>query len=988
MMFARRSNAYFSTFEQDRQPRRPSRACRPALGMEQFEERTLLSIALVSVNAAGTADGNGDSDFDSTSLDADTTFGAQYQFQSNPGALSADGTMLVFASDATDLVGGANETTPASNVFVRNTTTGQTSLVSATPDGEPANGDSFDPVISPNGQYVAFMSVATNLTTVGGQAGGGEASDPNSTAVPVLYVRDLKTQTTTLLDQTPSGQASDGASTGQFVFSPDSTKLAWVDSSDNLTPALVDPLSQPLDLDGEGGASPTYVYVRDLTANTTSLVSVSTDGQASGNISVSSSTTDLVFSPNSQLLVFGSTATDLTTNLPDVASNIATFNGSPENLFVRNLAAGTTTLLSVSAGGLLDVSGDSSGAVFSPDGDSVAFTSDATNLTANGADFTLQTSTALSESDPEFPPTNIFIRDLNTATTTLVTATPSSLQSNGLAANLVFSPDGSKLAFASTAIDLTSNPLDPTPPPDSSALSADGEGELGNIVLNVFLSNLATGTITLVSATPDGMLSSGQSGGIVFSPDGNLLAYESSAGDLTNNPLEVTPPVFSGESAAANGPGEPGNNNVFVNNLTTGTTTLVSATTGGQLSNGEDYWMAFSPDSGSLYFASSAIDLTSNPPDTSGTGPFSQGFAYASNIFANDLSTGATTLITATTGGLLSDTTVPYPFLSPDGQTLYFDSDAGNLTAGDTDQEMNIFAASPPFATPNQFQFQSWESSAQESDGSVVVTVVRSGPGASSASVDYSVEDGTAQSGTDFTATSGTLNFAAGQTSQTFTVPLVPGDDFAGTRSANLVLSNPQGASLGYPSAVLDLTSNPPPPSTPPPSNPPPGNPPPGNPPPSPHVAAPTSSSTSTVTATSATLPGPTVTSVTPVKHRGGITKLVISFDQALDPASAANVANYGVTIPESTRPTRGRHRTAVAASRSIGILAAAYDAADHQVTLTLHTKLHRGQAVQLQIKGTTGGVADTQGLALNSRGTLKQGSDYVVALHLSNRQS
>ncbi len=172
---------------------------------------------------------------------------------------------------------------------------------------------------------------------------GGDTLVPNPPAVGDLYVRDLQTQTTTLLDQTPSGQASDGFSTGQFVFSPDSTKLAWIDTSDNLTTATLDPLSRPTD----AGELPTYVYVRDLAAQTTSLVSVSTSGEASGNITPND-TTDLVFSPDSQSLVFGSTATDLTTNLPDNSPNLAASIGeatNPENLFLRNLAAGTTTLL-------------------------------------------------------------------------------------------------------------------------------------------------------------------------------------------------------------------------------------------------------------------------------------------------------------------------------------------------------------------------------------------------------------------------------------------------------------------------------------------------------------------------------------------------------------------------------------------------------------------------------------------------------------------
>ena len=260
----------------------------------------------------------------------------------------------MFVSDVTGVTNPVSDTNEASEVFVRDSATGQPSLVSVTPDGQPGNGDSFDPVVSPNGRYVAFLSDATNLA-----ANAGQTTFDSEPAVADLYVRDLQTQTTTLLDQTPTGQASDGFSTGQFVFSPDSSTLAWVDTSDNLTTAPLDPLSRPSD----AGELPSYVYVRDLAAQTTSLVSVSTSGEASGNIT-SNDMTDLVFSPNSQSLVFGSSATDLTTNLPDDAPNPAVSIGEvqPENLFLYNLAAGTTTLLSVSTDGRLDVYGDSSGA--------------------------------------------------------------------------------------------------------------------------------------------------------------------------------------------------------------------------------------------------------------------------------------------------------------------------------------------------------------------------------------------------------------------------------------------------------------------------------------------------------------------------------------------------------------------------------------------------------------------------------------------------
>ena len=57
-------------------------------------------------------------------------------------------------------------------------------------------------------------------------------------------------------------------------------------------------------------------------------------------------------------------------------------------------------------------------------------------------------------------------------------------------------------------------------------------------------------------------------------------------------------------------------------------------------------------------------------------------------------------------------------------------------------------------------------------DGQAVVTVVRNAPLDAAASVDYATQDGTATAGTDYQATSGTLNFAPGQSSATFTVPL------------------------------------------------------------------------------------------------------------------------------------------------------------------------------------------------------------------------
>ena len=97
--------------------------------------------------------------------------------------------------------------------------------------------------------------------------------------------------------------------------------------------------------------------------------------------------------------------------------------------------------------------------------------------------------------------------------------------------------------------------------------------------------------------------------------------------------------------------------NVFVHDLQTGQTSLASVTTGGLLSDGTSGGLIFSPDSQSLFFTSTALDLTSNPPDTS-NGPLATYGCPPDNLFVRDLATGTTTLVSATTGGLLSGTIV------------------------------------------------------------------------------------------------------------------------------------------------------------------------------------------------------------------------------------------------------------------------------------------------------------------------------------------
>ena len=95
--------------------------------------------------------------------------------------------------------------------------------------------------------------------------------------------------------------------------------------------------------------------------------------------------------------------------------------------------------------------------------------------------------------------------------------------------------------------------------------------------------------------------------------------------------------------------------------------------------------------------------------------------------------------------------------------------------------------------------------------GSATITVTRTGGSGGTFTVAYATGNGTATAGTDYTAVSGTLTFNPGDTSKTFTVPILNDGLADGNETVNLTLSSPSGgAALGTPStAVLTIAELP-----------------------------------------------------------------------------------------------------------------------------------------------------------------------------------
>jgi hypothetical protein len=121
-------------------------------------------------------------------------------------ALSANGRFVAFTSSADNLV--PNDGNRSSDVFVRDLTTGQTTLVSVNNSGTATgNQSSRTPMIGADGRYVAFWSLATDLTTV----------PVRSVAAANLFLRDMQSNVTYTLTTNGAGSAA-MTSSGRFIL--------------------------------------------------------------------------------------------------------------------------------------------------------------------------------------------------------------------------------------------------------------------------------------------------------------------------------------------------------------------------------------------------------------------------------------------------------------------------------------------------------------------------------------------------------------------------------------------------------------------------------------------------------------------------------------------------------------------------------------------------------------------------------------------------
>src|SRR5205809_84055 len=261
---------------------------------------------LVSVSMDGATSGNGGSDWPT---------------------MTPDGRWVAFVSKATNLVAGASNN--LGDIYARDLVSGTTiwvgTNVAAIMSGvnsqsHPIN--SYNPVVSDNGNYVAFKSVGAAL---------------------LVLRHNLQTDATDLVSTNTVGNTLGFDDPSGPDMTPDGRFIAFTEAR------------------GAGGTGLTDVYLWDAQNGTKSLVSANLSGTISSN---AFSDTPAV-SADGRFVAFVSDASDLVTNAADGSYQV----------YLRDVLNGTTKLVSADTSG--GVSGDTGGAIptMTADGRSVAFDS-------------------------------------------------------------------------------------------------------------------------------------------------------------------------------------------------------------------------------------------------------------------------------------------------------------------------------------------------------------------------------------------------------------------------------------------------------------------------------------------------------------------------------------------------------------------------------------------------------------------------------------
>ena len=612
------------------------------------------------------------------------------------GQISRDGKTITFTSRASDLL--ASQTASGNgDVFYLDRTNSTMHLISHLPGSTTNGGDdqSFLPLVSGDGSFVAFNTLASNVVP----------NDNNGSGDVIIYDRAADTNTAASARAANLSSLSANGDSGSQRVSADGRFVVFVSDATNLAPNQSD------------GNNLNDVFVRDRQTSATVLVSHASGLPTKAADEVSDSP---AISAEGRWITYASKASDLVSGLTEV-------NGGAD-IFLYDRVNDTTVLVSHSVvGSNISASDISVTPAMSSDGRFITYTSYAVDLVTGQSDTN-------NDSD-------VFVFDRTTGTNTLVSHDSAAPNATGI--NYSFAPsisnDGKFIAYYSAATDLVPNQNNAnnsvqhcflydrvgntnamidhqfgvvatsgdgnagsTEPLDPPVFSADGyyiayasgstnlvSGQSDdNSNYDIFLFDRAAGTNLLASHRADSLTTAGDD--ISYNPsvsaDGQFVSYRSQASDLVSGQNDSN--TFQ---------------DVFLFDRITRTNTLVShafgrPATAGNGPSGEAPrygYQSVSPDGRFVSFWSSSTDLLPSYTDQNGIN---------GDLFLFDRFNGGNILLSHALGllstggnsGSGDSQHIGGPVWSGDGQSLSFASRASNVISDDFNNREDVFAFHVP----------------------------------------------------------------------------------------------------------------------------------------------------------------------------------------------------------------------------------------------------------------------------------------------------
>ena len=250
---------------------------------------------------------------------------------------------------------------------------------------------------------------------------------------------------------------------------------------------------------------------------------------------------------------------------------------------------------------------------------------------------------------------------------------------------------------------------------------------------------------------------------------------------------------------------------------------------------------------------------------------------------------------------------------------------------------------------PPILQFSSSTYTTYTGSNSSLVTVTRGGGSRSTTvQVHYATAGGSAVAGVDYTPVSGTLTFLANQTTATFTVPILQEGVATVTKTVGLVLAGPTGGAQLGPISTATLTIQ-------------------------------AGSSPYNPVGPTNPIP-PQVTGEQLVLGPAGITAVVFSFSQPLNPSRVPDLGNYGYYV--DVAGANGVFGTS--ADIYIPLSAAQYNSATSTVTVIPSTPLPLNHFERITLDGLANpllgrGLINTSGVLLSGLSNGVPGSPFVA---------